>query len=111
VTGHIKTPMTKVVLDKDPDLLKHWSSLNPMGRIGMIHELRGVMVWLLSDASTFCTGSESVIRTFSATTDLVLQYPGLWRTHRLVNDQSKAFCHILFILCSMRCRRPSRAFR
>src|SRR4051812_3346573 len=60
MAGHITTPMTKVVLDKDPNLLKHWSSLNPMGRIGMIHELRGVMVWLLSDASTFCTGSESV---------------------------------------------------
>ncbi len=31
-----------------------------MGRIGRPDELRGVIVWLASDASTFCTGSEYV---------------------------------------------------
>ncbi|KAF8176594.1 hypothetical protein K438DRAFT_1908661 [Mycena galopus ATCC 62051] len=33
-------------------------SQNPMGRFGKPDELRGVTLWLASDASTFCTGSE-----------------------------------------------------
>lgn len=33
---------------------------NPMKRIGEPHELRGAVVWLASDASSFCTGSECV---------------------------------------------------
>ncbi len=31
-----------------------------MGRIGRPDELRGVVTWLASDASSFCTGSEYV---------------------------------------------------
>lgn len=41
-------------LDKRPDLLDEWSRLNPLGRIGRPDELRGVVTWLASDASTFC---------------------------------------------------------
>jgi NAD(P)-dependent dehydrogenase (short-subunit alcohol dehydrogenase family) len=52
--------MTAAYLDKEPHLLDKWSSLNPMGRIGRPDELRGVIAWLASDASTFCTGSEYV---------------------------------------------------
>ena len=50
--------MTAAYLDKEPHLLDKWASLNPMGRIGRPDELRGVVTWLASDASTFCTGSE-----------------------------------------------------
>lgn len=53
--------MTAAYLDKQPHLLEKWSSLNPMGRIGRPDELRGVVAWLASDASSFCTGSESVV--------------------------------------------------
>ncbi|MBW0533797.1 hypothetical protein O181_073512 [Austropuccinia psidii MF-1] len=56
--GHIRTPMTAKFLDQNPDLEAQWSSLNPLGRLGKPHELRGVIAWLASDASTFCTGSE-----------------------------------------------------
>ena len=45
-------------LEKEPDLLKVWEGENPLGRIGRPDELRGVIVWLASDASSFCTGSE-----------------------------------------------------
>jgi len=52
------TRMTAAFLDKQPHLLERWSKLNPMGRIGRPDELRGVITWLASDASSFCTGSE-----------------------------------------------------
>lgn len=50
--------MTAAYIDTQPHLLEKWSSLNPMGRIGRPDELRGVVTWLASDASSFCTGSE-----------------------------------------------------
>ena len=52
--------MTAAYLDTQAHLLDKWASLNPMGRIGRPDELRGVVAWLASDASTFCTGSEYV---------------------------------------------------
>jgi len=59
--GHIYTSMTAAYLDKQPHLLEKWSKLNPLGRIGRPDELRGVVVWLGSDASTFCTGSDILV--------------------------------------------------
>jgi NAD(P)-dependent dehydrogenase (short-subunit alcohol dehydrogenase family) len=50
--------MTAAYLDKQPHLFDVWSSMNPLGRLGRPDELRGVVTWLASDASTFCTGSE-----------------------------------------------------
>ncbi|KAF9036712.1 hypothetical protein BJ165DRAFT_598382 [Panaeolus papilionaceus] len=59
--GHIYTSMTAAYLDSQPHLLDKWSNLNPMGRIGRPDELRGVIAWLASDASTFCTGSDILV--------------------------------------------------
>ena len=56
--GHIETAMTRAYLDKQPHLREKWANLNPMGRIGRPDEVRGVVTWLASDASSFCTGSE-----------------------------------------------------
>jgi hypothetical protein len=53
--------MTAAYLDTQPHLLEKWSNLNPMGRIGRPDELRGVIAWLASDASSFCTGSEYAV--------------------------------------------------
>lgn len=50
--------MTGQYLDQYPDLEAAWSSQNPLGRLGRPDELRGAVVWLASDASTYCTGSE-----------------------------------------------------
>lgn len=58
--GHIYTNMTAAYLDTQPHLLGKWASLNPMGRIGRPDELRGVVTWLTSDASTFCTFAASI---------------------------------------------------
>jgi len=59
--GHIYTKMTAQYLDQQPHLLEKWSSLNPLGRIGRTDEVRGVVAWLASDASTFCTGSDILV--------------------------------------------------
>jgi len=59
--GHIYTSMTAAFLDKQPKLFDTWSSMNPLGRLGRPDELRGVVTWLASDASTFCTGSDIIV--------------------------------------------------
>jgi len=59
--GHIYTQMTAAYLDTQPHLLEKWSSLNPLGRIGRPDEMRGVVTWLASDASSFCTGSDIIV--------------------------------------------------
>ncbi|KAI6007577.1 hypothetical protein F5J12DRAFT_80788 [Pisolithus orientalis] len=59
--GYMFTKMTAAFIDNHPDLLDKWSSLNPLGRMGRPDELRGVITWLASDASTFCTGSDIVV--------------------------------------------------
>ncbi|KAH7323418.1 hypothetical protein B0J17DRAFT_582234 [Rhizoctonia solani] len=59
--GYIYTKMTAAYLDTQPGLAEKWSDLNPLGRIGRPDELRGVIAWLASDASTFCTGSDIVV--------------------------------------------------
>ncbi|KAK7202842.1 hypothetical protein BZA70DRAFT_95579 [Myxozyma melibiosi] len=59
--GHIRTKMTAAVLDVEPETEAFWASLNPLGRIGAVHELRGVAAWLASDASSFCTGSDILV--------------------------------------------------
>ncbi|KAJ8693959.1 hypothetical protein PTI98_008896 [Pleurotus ostreatus] len=56
--GYIYTKMTKAFLDSHPDLMEEWCLQNPLGRLGRTDESRGVCLWLASDASTFCTGSE-----------------------------------------------------
>ncbi|KAM5541893.1 hypothetical protein V8D89_004622 [Ganoderma adspersum] len=55
--GSIGTQMTNGLL-LSPDVEKLWAEQNPLGRIAGPHELRGVAVWLASDASSFCTGSD-----------------------------------------------------
>ncbi|KAF9228013.1 NAD(P)-binding protein [Gyrodon lividus] len=59
--GHIYTQMTAAYLDAQPHLLEKWSSMNPLGRLGRPDEMRGVVTWLASDASSFCTGSDIIV--------------------------------------------------
>ncbi|KAG7094085.1 hypothetical protein E1B28_007704 [Marasmius oreades] len=56
--GYILTNMTRDFLDSNPELWTDWKGQNPSGRIGRPDELRGAALWLASDASTFCTGSD-----------------------------------------------------
>jgi len=59
--GYILTKMTEAFLKPQPELHARWASNNPLGRLGMPHELRGVTLWLASDTSTFCTGSDIIV--------------------------------------------------
>ncbi|EGN95332.1 hypothetical protein SERLA73DRAFT_77372 [Serpula lacrymans var. lacrymans S7.3] len=59
--GYMVTKMSGAYLDKFPHLAQSWSDQNPLGRLGRPDELRGVVTWLASDASSFCTGSDIIV--------------------------------------------------
>ncbi|KAJ7269555.1 hypothetical protein C8J57DRAFT_1322308 [Mycena rebaudengoi] len=57
--GYIFTNMTGAFLETQPPGFQAvLGAQNPMNRFGRPDELRGVTLWLASDASTFCTGSD-----------------------------------------------------
>ncbi|EJC99852.1 NAD-binding protein [Fomitiporia mediterranea MF3/22] len=59
--GYIHTQLTATVIGDQPHFLEQWKSESPLGRMGRPHELRGVAVWLASDASSFVTGSDILV--------------------------------------------------
>ncbi|KAH8108262.1 NAD-binding protein [Phellopilus nigrolimitatus] len=59
--GYIYTDLTANFLSDRPLLFDNLTSQNPLGRLGRPDELRGVIAWLASDASTFCTGSDIIV--------------------------------------------------
>ena len=56
--GYMKTEMTMASMTH---LFPTWESLTPMGRLGVPEELRGAVVYLGSDASSYMTGHDLVI--------------------------------------------------
>lgn len=52
------TALTRVILDRDPELRDAWVNLTPMGRIGEPEDLKGAVIYLASDASAFTTGAD-----------------------------------------------------
>jgi NAD(P)-dependent dehydrogenase (short-subunit alcohol dehydrogenase family) len=59
--GTVYTPMTKAFLDNHSDLMEKWCAQNPLGRLANPDEMRGIALFLGSDASTFCTGSDLIV--------------------------------------------------
>ncbi|KAH7381132.1 hypothetical protein BKA64DRAFT_229187 [Cadophora sp. MPI-SDFR-AT-0126] len=59
--GHILTPMTKETLQEVPGSKEIWEAENMLGRLAKPEEFRGAALFLLSDASSFMTGSPLVI--------------------------------------------------
>ncbi|NVM26928.1 MAG: SDR family oxidoreductase [Desulfobacterales bacterium] len=55
--GYTKTKMT---LSTMTHLFPAWESLTPMGRLGEPEELRGAVIYLASDASSYMTGHDLV---------------------------------------------------
>ncbi|EFX01502.1 sorbitol xylulose reductase [Grosmannia clavigera kw1407] len=56
--GYIDTGLSDFVDQKTQQL---WNSMIPMGRPGLAKELKGAYVYLISDASTYTTGTDIVI--------------------------------------------------
>ena len=56
--GYIKTEMTLAGMSH---FFPAWESLTPMGRLGEPEELRGAVLFLASDASSYVTGHDLVI--------------------------------------------------
>lgn len=58
--GHIETPMVNKIMAEDPETRVTWESENMMKRLARPEEFRGVTLLLMSDASSFMTGSTVV---------------------------------------------------
>jgi NAD(P)-dependent dehydrogenase (short-subunit alcohol dehydrogenase family) len=56
--GYMKTEMTMASMTH---LFPVWESLTPMGRLGVPEELRGAVLYLASEASSYTTGHDLVV--------------------------------------------------
>ncbi|KAI9278479.1 hypothetical protein BDA99DRAFT_549587 [Phascolomyces articulosus] len=63
--GYFATEMTNKLINEMglsvEDTVRTWKSEAPLGRVGKPHELKGTVVFLASDASSFCTGTEILV--------------------------------------------------
>lgn len=59
--GHILTPMVRKNFEEVPGLREKWESENMMGRLAETTEFKGAALFLLSNASSFMTGTNLVI--------------------------------------------------
>ncbi|KAJ5982809.1 hypothetical protein N7451_012909 [Penicillium sp. IBT 35674x] len=59
--GHIITPMAQMVMNRTPGTKEVWESENMMGRLARPEEFRGITLLLMSDASSFMTGSTILV--------------------------------------------------
>jgi NAD(P)-dependent dehydrogenase (short-subunit alcohol dehydrogenase family) len=59
--GHILTPMVRKNFEEVPGLREKWEAENMMGRMAETTEFKGAGLFLLSNASTFMTGSNLII--------------------------------------------------
>ncbi|KAF9460576.1 hypothetical protein BDZ94DRAFT_1311345 [Collybia nuda] len=59
--GFFETKMIRDYANEKPEYEAQWAGQKPLGRIGRADEIRGVILWLAGDASTFCTGSDVLV--------------------------------------------------
>lgn len=56
--GYILTHMVTDIFKEEPEKEAEWKNQNMLGRISRPEEYRGAAVFLLSDASSYVTGSD-----------------------------------------------------
>lgn len=56
--GYIVTAMVEELFVKFPERREEWPKQNMLGRLSKPEEYRGAAIFLLSDASSFMTGSD-----------------------------------------------------
>jgi len=56
--GYMLTALTEKILDENPELKRHWTSLIPQGKMGNPEDLMGAVTYLLSDAAGYVTGAD-----------------------------------------------------
>lgn len=59
--GHIMTPMVRKNLEEVEGLREDWESATMMGRIAETQEFKGAALFLLSNASSYVTGSNLIV--------------------------------------------------
>ncbi|MDT3435920.1 glucose 1-dehydrogenase [Haloarcula sp. 1CSR25-25] len=59
--GYMRTELVDEVLEENPDMEETWVENTPMGRLGRPEELKELVVYLASDASSYMTGSTVVM--------------------------------------------------
>ncbi|PLB49749.1 NAD(P)-binding protein [Aspergillus steynii IBT 23096] len=59
--GHIETPMARMVMEQKPETKQIWESENMLGRLARPEEFRGITALLMSDASSYMTGTSIVV--------------------------------------------------
>lgn len=57
----VETPMISSICEKNPKLRRRFESCQPVGRMGKPEEIANAVLYLLSDESSFITGSAFVI--------------------------------------------------
>jgi NAD(P)-dependent dehydrogenase (short-subunit alcohol dehydrogenase family) len=59
--GHVITPMVESNFKEDPKLKETWEKENMLHRLGTPEEFTGAIIFMLSDASSYMTGSAVVM--------------------------------------------------
>lgn len=99
--GHIANGIVANTMN-GKNLADEWANRNTLGRLARLDEMRGVTVWLASDASSFCTGSEYVLSSFSwdlmlTRSSVLLQHRSQWWLHQLVREKGGKGCIYRFL--------------